>query len=39
VGSVSGVIRYGLTKLRFRSKCIATAHKYQKKPPSDSIAA
>ena len=33
VGSVSGVIRYGLTKLKFRSKCIATAHKYQKKAP------
>ncbi|MFA7348239.1 MAG: HDOD domain-containing protein [Desulfurivibrionaceae bacterium] len=31
VGSVSGVVRYGITKLKFRSKCIATAHKYQKK--------
>ncbi len=31
VGSVSGVIRYGLTTLKYRSKCIATAHKYQKK--------
>ena len=39
VGSVSGVIRYGLTKLKFRSTCIATAQKYQKKTPSDSIAA
>ena len=33
VGSVSGVIRYGLTKLKYRSKCIATAHKYEKKSP------
>ena len=39
MGSVSGVIRYGLTKLKFRSTCIATAQKYQKKTPSDSIAA
>lgn len=39
VGSVSGVIRYGLTKLKFRSKCIATAHKYQKKPASEPPAA
>lgn len=31
VGSVSGVIRYGLTKLKYRSKCIATANKYLKK--------
>lgn len=31
MGSVSGVIRYGLTKLKYRSKCIATTHKYQKK--------
>ena len=31
VGSVSGVIRYGLTTLKYRSKCIATATKYQKK--------
>ena len=31
VGNVSGVIRYGLTTLKYRSKCIATAHKYQKK--------
>ena len=29
VGSVSGVIRYGLIKLKYRSKCIATADKYQ----------
>jgi HD-like signal output (HDOD) protein len=33
VGSVSGVIRYGLTKLKYRSKCIDTAHKYEKKSP------
>ena len=31
VGSVSGVIRYGLTKLKYRSKCIAVTAKYQKK--------
>ena len=31
VGSVSGVIRYGLTKLKFRSQCIATIHKYHEK--------
>jgi HD-like signal output (HDOD) protein len=31
VGNVSGVIRYGLTTLKYRSKCIATATKYQKK--------
>ena len=39
VGSVSGVIRYGLTKLKYRSKCIATANKYQKKAPPDPTAA
>ena len=39
VGSVSGVIRYGLTKLKYRSKCIDTANKYQKKSPSDPTAA
>ncbi len=33
VGNVSGVIRYGLTKLKYRSKCIDIANKYQKKPP------
>ena len=33
VGSVSGVIRYGLTKLKYRSKCIDTANKYRKKAP------
>ncbi len=31
VGSVSGVIRYGLTKLKYRSKCIAVTDKYRKK--------
>ena len=37
VGSVSGVIRYGLTKLKYRSKCIDTASKYMKKSaPQDS---
>jgi HD-like signal output (HDOD) protein len=31
VGSVSGVIRYGLTKLKYRSKSIDTANRYMKK--------
>lgn len=39
VGSVSGVVRYGLTTLKFRSKCIAISRKYQKTTPSDSVAA
>ncbi|MBU4118997.1 MAG: hypothetical protein KJ555_09565, partial [Proteobacteria bacterium] len=39
VGNVSGVVRYGLTKLKYRSKCIATAGKYQQKPATDPNAA
>lgn len=39
VGSVSGVIRYGLTKLKYRSRCIATADRYRQKSLLDSDAA
>ena len=39
VGGVSGVVRYGLTKLKYRSKCIATAGRYRKKAATDPNAA